>query len=58
MNAPYYVPDGSEPHPFPYEWADNWAAVVGVIICIALLWLWGDRNAITLNKGKRDWEDE
>lgn len=34
----------------------NWAAVVGVVICVALLFLWAQRNDINLKSGKKDWE--
>lgn len=34
----------------------NWAAVVGVVICVALLVLWTQRNDIHLQSGKKDWE--
>lgn len=33
-------------------WSGNWAAVVGVLICVFLLLLWVDRNAIYV-KGRR-----
>lgn len=45
----------AEPH---YVWAHNPAAWVGIALCVLLLLLWLDRNAVYLRERIRSWEDE
>lgn len=45
-----------QPDPFPFMWSHNHAAVVGIIICVVMLLVWFERDAITLRRGKRDWD--
>lgn len=57
MSYPGMTPSVDQSSRIVLEWSGNWAAVVGCIICIALLVLWCQRNRIELHSGKRDWDD-
>lgn len=39
-------------------WAHNPSAWIGIVLCVVLLLLWRDRNAVTLRRRKRDWDDD